>query len=321
MAYRLKLGDTMDRGIRRIAGEQIERAIVHIEATAGDEAVVSVHEARKCLKRTRALFRFARPLLEAEVYRQSNAALRDVGKAMSGTRDLDVLAQTVTDLRTAEALKPATLKRLAGVLADARGASETNRITAEARAEMVDRLKALRDGLPDLAMTADAHHLVTGGLADGLADCRKAFGHAFGSDDGDAFHDWRKSIQLHWRQMQLVERAWPAYCHARIVEARAISMLIGTDRDLGLLQTFVAAQPLPKTIQNEVAGLVTRRQALLRLEAKAMGERLLAEGTGGFCRRLEQYWGAARALRKAKKEDAAAWAARRPAKPHDKTGA
>ena len=321
MAYRLKLSEPMDGGIRRIAGEQIERAVVHIEATTGAEAVVSVHEARKCLKRTRALFRFGRPLIEVEVYKHAGAVLREVGRSMSNTRDLDVLGQTIAELQTAAALKPATVKRLTGVLAQARGAVEADRITADVRVEMIDQLKAMRDGLPDLVMTADDHRLVTGGIADSLADCRKAFGHAFGSEDGDAFHDWRKSIQLHWRHMQLVERAWPAYCHARIVEARAISMLIGTDRDLGLLQDFVVAQILPKTIQNEVSRLVARRQALLRLEAKAMGERLLAEGTGGFCRRLEQHWDAARALRKAKKQDAVAGARRRPIKPRGQTGA
>ncbi len=320
MAYRLKLSEPMDVGIRRIAAEQIDRAIVHIEATAGEEAVSSVHEARKCLKRTRALLRFGRPKIEPEAYKQSNALLRDVGRAMSGTRDLDVLDQTLADLQLAKALKPGTSARLVRMLAAARAGATTDRLTAEARGAMVDRLRALREGLPELAIAADDHRLVTVGIANCLADCRKAFEKAFESDHGEAFHDWRKSIQLHWRQMQLVERAWPAYCHARIVEARAISELIGRDRDLGLLLAFVAAQPVPKAMQSEVNRLVARRQALLRLEAKAMGERLLAEGTGGFCRRLEQYWAAACALRKAKKEDAAVATARRPVKPRHQTG-
>ncbi|MEQ1613244.1 MAG: CHAD domain-containing protein [Hyphomicrobiaceae bacterium] len=320
MAFRLKLSEPMDVGIRRIAAEQVDRAIVHIEATLGSEAAAAVHEARKCLKRTRALLRFGRPLIEPDAYKHASSVLRDVGRAMSGTRDLDVLEKLLSDLRLAGALKPATLARLARELATARKSAFADQIAAEARAGMVVQLKALRDGLPDLPIEVDDHRLVTDGIAECLADCRKAFGRAFGSDDGEAFHEWRKSVQLHWRQMQLVERAWPAYCHARIVEARAISMLIGTDRDLGLLLAFVTAHPVPKTMQGEVARLVARRQALLRLEAKAMGGRLLAEGTGGLCRRLEQYWAAARALRKAKRQDAAADVAIGPIKQADHSG-
>lgn len=319
MAYRLKLSESMDAGIRRIAVEQADRAISQIEATVGDDAQASVHEARKSLKRARALMRFGRPLLQPETFKHANGVLRDVGRAMSGTRDLDVLGQTIAHLQLAEALKPATVKRLVAVLADARAAAAIDRIDIGSRITMVDSLKAWRDGLPALAIAANDHRLATTGIADCLSDCRDTFAQAFAGGDGDAFHDWRKSIQLHWRQMQLVERAWPAYCHARIVEARAISMLIGTDRDLELLQLFVAAQSVPKAMQAEVARLVTRRQALLRLEAKAMGERLLAEGTGGFCRRLEQYWAAARALRKAKRDDAIAGARARPGKPTDQT--
>ena len=103
MAYRLKLNEPMGRGFQRIAIAQIDRAIVQIDAAT---ETVSVHEARKCLKRTRALLRFFRPRLGDDTFKNLNSALRDIGQSLSGPRDIDVLGQTVAHLAQAgEVLK------------------------------------------------------------------------------------------------------------------------------------------------------------------------------------------------------------------------
>jgi CHAD domain-containing protein len=307
MAYRLKLDEPMDTGFRRILAEQIDRAIIRIEAGAADDAVTSVHEARKCLKRARALLRFVRPLLDNAAFKAMNGTLRDVGRALSGTRDLDVLGLTLADLRASRALKATVLQRLEAELAAARAESAAvagvGQVTAEVRQALVAQLRAVVAGVPDVAIAASEDRLATGGLAACLADCRKSFRHAFETGDGEAFHEWRKSVQLHWRHMQLVQRAWPDYAHARIEEARALSALLGSDRDLDLLQAFAASRSLPRTMLRQVADMVESRQQGLRTAAKARGKRLLAEGTTGFCRRLASYWTVARELRPASKDE------------------
>ena len=99
--------------------------------------------------------------------------------------------------------------------------------------------------------------------------------------------------------MQLVDRAWPDFCRARREEARVISQLIGDDRDLAMLLAFAVDHQLPKTVQGDIERAVAAISPGLRMQAKARGERLLAEGTAGLCRRLEQYWQSAQHLRKA----------------------
>jgi hypothetical protein len=51
MPYRLKRGESVPGGLKRIAGEQIEAALKQLNGknTNRDEAI---HEARKCVKRT-----------------------------------------------------------------------------------------------------------------------------------------------------------------------------------------------------------------------------------------------------------------------------
>ena len=55
----------------------------------------------------------------------------------------------------------------------------------------------------------------------------------------EAFHEWRKGAQAHWRQMTLLARAWPEYLGARASEARTLSQLLGDDHDLAMLVAFV----------------------------------------------------------------------------------
>ncbi len=61
-----------------------------------------------------------------------------------------------------------------------------------------------------------------------------------GATDED-FHALRKSVQQHWRHMQLLSRAWPEALSARADEAKALSQLLGEDHDLYVLRSFAEA--------------------------------------------------------------------------------
>src|SRR5215218_6617207 len=94
MAYRLSFADDVPGSVRRCAREQLAGAVERLE----EDPVKAVHEARKHLKKTRALLRLVRPALGRKAYRRENDALRDAGLALSGARDADVLVQTVEKL-------------------------------------------------------------------------------------------------------------------------------------------------------------------------------------------------------------------------------
>lgn len=311
MAYRLKLNEPMGRGFQRIAIAQIDRAIVQIDAAT---ETVSVHEARKCLKRTRALLRFFRPRLGDDTFKNLNSALRDIGQSLSGPRDIDVLGQTVAHLAQAGDLKPAIATRLNAALASARTAMSAGTQRTGDRRDIIARLSRVRDSIGNIALEADNPDLDTTGLGRCFDDCHKAFKTALETGDDEAFHEWRKTVQVHWRHMQLISAAWPEYCAARIAEARAISALVGADRDLGLLLTFATTGALnrpvqadaivarlPVAAQRALTTLVAEQRAPLRAQARLHGERLLAEGTSGLCRRLNAYWEAAADLRELRK--------------------
>ena len=97
MSYELKPGEKLSHGIRRIAKKQITR-IMELEARSGHPAE-AVHEARKSLKKARAVVRLVRPILGRRIYRRENRDFRRVARMLSPRRVAEVLLKTVEKLR------------------------------------------------------------------------------------------------------------------------------------------------------------------------------------------------------------------------------
>src|SRR3954468_16498217 len=95
MAYRLTL-DGIPDPLRRVARQQLDAAADGLDRP--DDPVEAVHDARKRLKKTRALLRLARPAMRADAFRAYQRELRDQGRALSGARDADVMVETVDAL-------------------------------------------------------------------------------------------------------------------------------------------------------------------------------------------------------------------------------
>ena len=100
MTYRLKADESVPQGIKRIATKQIEKAISVLSAT--DELGVdeAVHQARKRLKKIRAVVRLVRDRLNKDNYKQENARFRNLGRALASLRDAKVRIKTLDNLTT-----------------------------------------------------------------------------------------------------------------------------------------------------------------------------------------------------------------------------
>src|SRR5262249_4441739 len=81
-----------EEAVERVRREQLEGAVEALEQD-GD-----VHDARKRLKKTRALLRLVRPALEPDAFRAPNVAPRDTGRAPSRAPDAEALVEAVEEL-------------------------------------------------------------------------------------------------------------------------------------------------------------------------------------------------------------------------------
>ena len=98
MAYRLEFDESPDVPARRCAIERIEDAIAQLDRGRAHDPQGAVHEARKDVKKVRALLRLYRSGLGDATYRYENRELRDAGRALSVMRDADVLLDTIDGL-------------------------------------------------------------------------------------------------------------------------------------------------------------------------------------------------------------------------------
>lgn len=294
MSFRFKLDEDVERGARRIALEQVERAETSL--ANDDVPPESIHAVRKSLKRVRALLRLVRSGLGDDVFKAENARYRDIGHLLAGARDRHVMGATLAGLQTRHDLKAAVTAPVREALARHPDPSSNGAVPAtEAIPEAAKRLAQGRRVLKRLAVRPAEFSVVQDGIETGLRSCRKSFHAAYAADTDEAFHEWRKTVQHHWRHMHLVARAWPTLLTARAHEARDLSQLLGEDHDLGVLATFVtaAATGLEGKIAKDVDRLCRARQRAIRAHAHPLGTRLLAEGGEGLARRIEAYWTAA----------------------------
>jgi len=77
MAYQLKENESLIEGLRRVGQEEQQETL---EALTSDNPHKGVHEARKHLKKLRALIRLVRDELGHEQYKKRNNFFRDIGR-------------------------------------------------------------------------------------------------------------------------------------------------------------------------------------------------------------------------------------------------
>jgi len=85
--------------------EQMKDAAGGLEHTSGLDLEEAIHEARKGLKKCRAVLRLARSSI-GPVYGEGNSQLRDIGRSLSEVRDAPVLVSTLDELVADRRLGP-----------------------------------------------------------------------------------------------------------------------------------------------------------------------------------------------------------------------
>ena len=291
MAYRLEPGESVREGLRRIAREELARAGAGLlEATAGgrDDAI---HEARKSIKKVRAILRLMRGEL-GRTFLIENRRLREVGRRLSAYRDGAVMIET--------------LDRLAGFRPDERNAPMLAAIRRDLAANQ--RRQRLGDGMTNAIQRAAGEllavearigrwRLVMDGpvaLAPGmetayrrgrarLADVRR---HA----RPEFCHEWRKRVKDHWYHLRLIERRWNPAMRGRERSLKELETWLGEHHNLEVLAARIEADGRTRREADRCRKLIRAMQRDLRAKAIKLGERLYREPPDAFAKRLAVLW-------------------------------
>jgi CHAD domain-containing protein len=291
-AYRLKSKEKPKQGIRRIARGQAEDALEQLER--GGEG--AVHEARKDLKKLRALLRLVRHDLGDGFYRGENQRFRDAGRRLSAARDAEVKLETLDSLqeRFPEELGEEAVKGFRRVLKEERAAA-ADAVEADAgpAAEAAEAIQMGRNRITGWKLGNQDWQLVGPGVVRSYARGRKRMKRVLADPSPENVHEWRKRCKDLWYHLRILRDAWPEVVGATADQAHELSDLLGDHHDLEVL---VADARDRRDLFGEareaktLAKLAGRRQDELLRQAVELGNRMYAEKPKAFGRRLESYW-------------------------------
>jgi CHAD domain-containing protein len=292
MSYRLDPALPMSKALRCVAFAELE--IAHGALSTPPDRHAGVHSSRKCLKRLRSLLLLARPGMPEPVFSHLMDRVAGIAKGLAPARDAQALLDAVNklDRSTDDGPSRGPMRSLRGWLQKRRHAAEQS-LEQNAASDAMRGLLELRPVFAGLAVYPDDFR----SLAEGLRRCyrvtRKSFKEAYDTDHAEDVHEWRKGVQHHWRQMQLLAPCWPSELSARAEAARSLSQVLGDDHDIALLCRLIATPTMTFGTPEETAAFLKRcakRHKALRKEARVKGERLFVERAGPFTERIQAYW-------------------------------
>jgi CHAD domain-containing protein len=293
MAYRLERTESVVSGLKRVVRDEIDSANSHL---AGDKKVTrdeAIHEARKSIKKVRALL----CLMQAELgatYARENNRLRDIAHKLSEFRDAFAIIATFDDLKKKYKTEIGTgLKTVRAGLAKKRNAA--------GKAEDVDIvLQAASTALAKAAKRVKAWPLETDGysaIGPGLEDIyragRKALSRVHKDPHADNFHDLRKRVKDHWYHVRLLENIWTDMMNAYEKSLKDLETWLGNDHNLSVLRERIVAEPgfygKPKDI-DLILDLIDKYQKELRDKSLALADRVYEEKPRELTRRMNHLW-------------------------------
>jgi len=292
MSYRLDPALPMSEALRSVALAELD--IAHNSLSTPSDRHTGVHSARKCFKRLRSLLILARPGMPEPVFANLTARVARIGKGLAAARDAHALLEAVNTLEenTEPGLGEGPIQSLRGWLQKRRHAAEQN-LAQSTASEALRLLLELRPRIAALVVYPDDFTPLAKGLERSYRATRQQYKRAFATGDVDELHDWRKGVQQHWRQMQLLTPCWPSELSARAEAARDLSQLVGDDHDICMLMHLVSTPTMTFGSPEETAGFMKRcriRLKALRKEAKVRGKRLFIEKPAPFTARIHAYW-------------------------------
>jgi CHAD domain-containing protein len=252
----------------------------------GNDRAHLVHEARKTIKRMRAMARLLRRETGEQEFAHVDATLRQAGKRLAGARDAEVRIATLGDLR----------------------ARHPDELGGEAIEQLLARLEQDRAGTqgpdPELAVLADIAEMRrdllrwnllehdSAALSVGLRAIYRDGRHRYKrvrrsrARDPERMHDWRKRVKsLYYALDMLGGKRAPATAKLTRRTDR-LGEVLGEEHDLWMLKSFVEDDRLlDRRTLELLLTLVERRRKRLRKRALKLGARLYARKPSRFAAR------------------------------------
>jgi CHAD domain-containing protein len=303
MTFELRRNEPAADGIRRIALEQIDLTIHHLlPPVAGlDEAV---HDARRGLKRLRALTALVRSGLGEEVFERDYTCFRDAGRSLAEIRDATVLVETFDAVVRAwpERRVPGEFGKIRLALVRAKESRAARAIVDEdAFSHTAATLVAARDRVAVWPLSADGFGAFRRGLRRTYRNGRRGLTGIATKPNPTSFHEWRKPVKMLWHQLQVLGPTKHGVVDSMGRELNRTSELLNDNHDLAVLREALLDLEIDvrARVLDGLLEIINARCRVLEADTSRRGSVLFSERTGTFVDRIERHWTTGRTLRKA----------------------
>jgi CHAD domain-containing protein len=296
MSFQLRPDGSLRKGLRRIVRNQIDDILEELTAAHKAPRDEAVHEARKSLKKIRAVLRLVRQVIGAKVYRRENTCFRDAGRPLTEVRDARILIETLDKLvehvpehiagRSFEDVRKALQDNLRAVRKRVLDEHNAFVVVAETVSQARERVKRWTD-VPDKWSSVGA------GLEGTCHRARAAFRDAAAEPTATNLHEWRKQVKYLRYQLEILRPLWPEWMEELATEADRMGELLGDDHDLAVLRQMLTGNPRPDGDEGEreaLLALIDWRRAEVGQEVLLLGERFFQDRPKELARRLKGYW-------------------------------
>jgi CHAD domain-containing protein len=284
MSYRFEKKETISDGVQRITSEEIHFVIAELNSVPLQSE--NIHEARRHLKKVRALLRLVRKRFPSALFKKERETFRVAGKMLSPIRDVRVISKALVSLKgSAGKINPGFLFLTAVLQTDCdrreMGKTELSGITKLLRAALgrVENRPLAKPGCSEIRAAMERSFL----------RCKKSFRKSIETEKNEAFHEWRKRVKDLEYHLRLFEKAWRKNTKCSWGKIKRLDDLLGEDHDLVLLTEKLRGFKFQSgELQNGYQKIVTaicKRRAKLQQRAMKIGKETFKERPGIFVRR------------------------------------
>ena len=281
MSYRIEKGEGLTQAFARIAAEEIGLAMAELRRRDHGE---SVHNARKALKRLRALLRSLRVAFPDKWFRAENQRIAAAGRKISPLRDMHVQLRTLADLGPASSAG----KRVSRLLL--RRQTAFSRGIPALRNAVRQMLRVSGQRIAARPATDATRHDLANGLKRIYHQGRDAFKTACKRPSPENLHEWRKKAKSLGYGFELIEGLGPYKTSRMLKCVSALSEALGDDHDLFMVGTALdrenRSHPAPD--YRSLTKRICARRAKLQKKAFKLGALIYAEKPGRFRKYLDR---------------------------------
>lgn len=282
MAYRIEKNEALSAAFGRIAAEEIAVALGELRQRNRAQAM---HNARKALKRLRALLRSLRVAFPKKLFRRENRRFAAVGRKIAPLRDVHVQLRTLGKLRA--------------------GGGQAS---GEVRRQLLQREETFTRNIPELRQTV--RQMLDASLQDvaswPVAEVtpvkiaaslkrvykrgKKAFKIASKRPTPENLHQWRKQTKTLGYGLELIECIGPRKTSKWIKKTDRLSESLGDDHDLFLVLESLREEHAarPASDYQPLSKRISTKRAKLQKRAFKLGKAIFDQKPGVFEKHLER---------------------------------